>query len=61
MKRSRIVVAIAVTVGHALLMLDLAGTMLAPDPSPSRDPAVAARMLAAGWAAVERGLPYEES
>lgn len=27
---------------------------------PVRDAVVAARLLAAGWAAVERGLPYEE-
>ena len=52
---------IAVTFGHAPLLPALAGALLAPDHPPARDPAVAIRMLAAGWAAVERGLPYEES
>jgi hypothetical protein len=52
---------IAVTFGHAPLLPALAGTLLAPDHPPARDPAVAVRMLAAGWAAVERGLPHEES
>jgi hypothetical protein len=52
---------IAVSFGHAPLLPALAGALLAPDHPPARDPAVAVRMLAAGWAAVERGLPYEES
>lgn len=52
---------IAVSFGHAPLLPALAGIMVAPDHPPTRDPAVAVRLLAAGWAAVERGLPYEES
>lgn len=51
---------ITVTFGHAALLPALAGTLVAPDHPPARDPAVAVRILAAGWAAVERGLPYED-
>ncbi len=52
---------IAVSFGHAPLLPTLAGALLAPDHPPARDPAVAVRLLAAGWAAVERGLPYEDA
>jgi hypothetical protein len=52
---------IAVSFGHAPLLPTLAGVLVAPDHPPARDPAVAVRMLAAGWAAVERGLPYEDA
>ena len=38
----------------------LAGVLLAPDHPPARDPKVAIWLLAAGWSAVERGLPFEE-
>lgn len=51
---------IAISFGHAPLIPALAGAMLAPDHPPARDRQVAVRMLAAGWAAVERGLPYED-
>lgn len=51
---------IAVRFGPSPLLPALAGVLIAPDHPPARDPAVAVRMLAAGWAAVERGLPYEE-
>lgn len=51
---------IAVTFGHGPLLPALAGALIAPDHPPNRDPQVAIRILAAGWAAVERGLPYEE-
>lgn len=52
---------VAVTFGHAPLLPTFAGALLLPDHPPTRDPAVAARLLAAGWAAVERGLPFEET
>ena len=51
---------IAVTFGHSPLLPALAGALIAPDHAPNRDPAVAIRTLAAGWAAVQRGLPDEE-
>ena len=51
---------IAVTFGLSALMPGLAGTLIAADHPPVRDPAVAVRMLVAGWVAVERGLPYEK-
>jgi hypothetical protein len=51
---------VVVTFGHAPLMPALAGTLVAPDHPPARDPQIAVRLLAAGWAAVERGLPFEE-
>lgn len=51
---------VVVTFGHASLLPALAGTLVAPDHPPARDPQVAVRVLAAGWAAVERGLPYED-
>jgi hypothetical protein len=38
----------------------LAGALIAPDHPPVRDPATVRRMLAAGWDAVERALPFEE-
>jgi len=50
---------IAATFGVSPLLPGLAGALLAPDHPPVRDPAVAVRLLVAGWAAVERGLPYE--
>jgi hypothetical protein len=50
---------IAVTFGHSALLPGLAGALIAPDHPPAGDPAVAVRLLAAGWAAVRRGLPYE--
>lgn len=51
---------VAVTFGPAPLLPALAGILIAPDHPPARDANVAVRMLAAGWAAVERGLPYED-
>lgn len=51
---------VAVTFGPAPLLPALAGVLVASDHPPSRDPQVAIRLLAAGWAAVERGLPFEE-
>ncbi len=50
---------IAVTFGLSPLLPGLAGVLIAPDHPPVRDPAVGVRMLAAGWSAVERGLPHE--
>jgi hypothetical protein len=50
---------IAATFGVSPLLPGLAGATLAADHPPVRDPAVAVRLLVAGWAAVERGLPYE--
>jgi hypothetical protein len=52
---------IAVTFGPASLLPALAGVLIAPDHPPARDANVAVRLLAAGWAAVERGLPYEDA
>ena len=51
---------VIVTFGHAPLLPALAGALVSPDHPPARDPQVAVRMLAAGWSAVERGLPYED-
>lgn len=51
---------IAATFGVSQLLPGLAGVLIAPDHPPVRDPAVAVRLLVAGWAAVERGLPYED-
>lgn len=51
---------IAVSFGPAPLLPALAGVLIAPDHPPARDANVVVRMLAAGWAAVERGLPYED-
>jgi hypothetical protein len=51
---------IIVSFGHAPLLPALAGALVAPEHPPARDPQVAVRLLAAGWAAVERGLPYED-
>lgn len=50
---------IAASFGLSPLLPGLAGTLIAPDHPPARDPEVAIRLLAAGWAAVERGLPFE--
>jgi hypothetical protein len=50
---------IAATFGVTPLLPGLAGILLVPDHPPVRDPAIAVRLLVAGWAAVERGLPYE--
>jgi hypothetical protein len=50
---------VAVTFGHSALLPGLAGALIVPDHPPARDPAVVDRLLAAGWAAVRRGLPYE--
>lgn len=51
---------IASSFGLSALLPGLAGALIAPDHPPARDPNTAARMLAAGWAAIERGLPYED-
>jgi hypothetical protein len=51
---------IAVTFGHSPLLPGFAGALIVPDHPPVRDRIVAVRFLAAGWAAVERGLPHEE-
>jgi hypothetical protein len=51
---------VAATFGVSPLLPGLAGVLIAPDHPPVRDPAVAVRLLVAGWAAVERGLPYEK-
>jgi hypothetical protein len=51
---------IATTFGHSPLLPALSGVLIAPDHPPVRDRRVAVRLLAAGWAAVERGLPDEE-
>jgi hypothetical protein len=51
---------VAVSFGHAPLLPALAGTLVGADHPPARDPQVVVRLLAAGWAAVARGLPYEE-
>lgn len=50
---------IAVTFGLSPLLPGLAGALIAPDHPPVRDPDVATRLLAVGWATVERGLPFE--
>ena len=51
---------VAVSFGPSPLLPGLAGALIAPDHPPARDPQVAIRLLAAGWSAVERGLPFEE-
>ena len=51
---------VAVTFGHSPLLPAFSGVLIAPDHPPARDRRVAVRLLAAGWAAVERGLPFEE-
>jgi len=51
---------IAASFGLSPLLPGLAGALIAPDHPPARDPDTAAAMLAAGWAAVERGLPFED-
>jgi hypothetical protein len=50
---------IAVSFGLSPLLPGLAGVLIAPDHPPARDTRVGVRMLAAGWSAVERGLPHE--
>lgn len=52
-------VLIAVSFGLSPLLPGLAGALIAPDHPPVRDPDVAKRLLAVGWATVERGLPFE--
>lgn len=51
---------VAITFGPSALLPSLAGALIAPDHPPVLDPQVAIGMLAAGWAAVERGLPHED-
>jgi hypothetical protein len=51
---------IAVSFGLSPLLPGLAGALIAPDHPPVRDPDVGVRLLAVGWATVERGLPFEE-
>lgn len=50
---------IAVSFGLSPLLPGLAGALIAPDHPPVRDPDVATRLLAVGWATVERALPFE--
>ncbi|MGZ6214027.1 MAG: hypothetical protein ACXWMB_06125 [Candidatus Limnocylindria bacterium] len=50
---------IAVSFGLSPLLPGLAGALIAHDHPPVRDPDVATRLLAVGWATVERGLPFE--
>jgi len=50
---------IAVSFGLSPLLPGLAGALIAPDHPPVRDPDVGTRLLAVGWATVERGLPFE--
>jgi hypothetical protein len=50
---------IAVSFGLSPLLPGLAGALIAPDHPPARDPDVGVRMLAVGWATIERGLPFE--
>jgi len=50
---------IAASFGLSPLLPGMAGALIAPDHPPARDPAVAMRLLTAGWSAVERALPYE--
>ncbi len=50
---------IAISFGLSPLLPGLAGALIAPDHPPVRDTSVRVRMLAAGWSAVERGLPHE--
>ena len=52
-------VLIAVSFGLSPLLPGLAGALIAPDHPPVCDPDVAKRLLAVGWATVERGLPFE--
>jgi hypothetical protein len=51
---------IAAGFGMSSLLPGLAGALIAPDHPPARDRETGERMLAAGWAAVERGLPFED-
>jgi hypothetical protein len=51
---------IVVSFGPAALLPALSGVLVAPDHPPVHDSQVAIRLLAAGWSAVERGLPFEE-
>ena len=50
---------IAASFGLSPLLPGLAGALIAPEHPPVHDTEVATRMLTAGWAAVEQGLPYE--
>jgi hypothetical protein len=50
---------IAISFGLSPLLPGLAGVLIAPDHPPVRDTRVGVRILAAGWSAVERGLPHE--
>lgn len=50
---------IAASFGLSPLLPGFAGALIAPDHPPTRDTLVATRMLTAGWAAIERGLPFE--
>jgi len=50
---------VAATFGVSPLLPGLAGALIASDHPPVRDPAVAVRLLVAGWGAVERGLQFE--
>jgi hypothetical protein len=50
---------IAASFGLSPLLPGLAGALIAPDHPPAHDTELATRMLTAGWAAVERGLPFE--
>lgn len=50
---------IVASFGLSPLLPGMAGSLIAPDHPPARDTQVATRMLTAGWAAVERGLPFE--
>jgi hypothetical protein len=51
---------VAVTFGPSPLLPAFSGVLIAPDHPPARDRRVVVQLLAAGWAAVERGLPFEE-
>jgi len=51
---------IVASFGLSPLLPGLAGALIAPNHAPARDIDIAMRLLTAGWAAVERGLPFEE-
>lgn len=51
---------VAISFGPSPLLPALAGVLIGPDHPPARDQAIAVRLLAAGWSAVQRGLPFEE-
>lgn len=50
---------IVTSFGLSPLLPAFAGALITPDHPPARDTMLATRMLTAGWAAVERGLPFE--